>query len=785
MLGESALRRIAARASGAASSAGRPRGNSRGAVPAGTQRACAQQSPPLCALGVGGKGKSCAPARLCRRTLPFPQPVFVDTSPRSHLEFLADNAAVRSDIALFNTNQVNRGGSVFPIPVLLATVDQAWASGTAMFLSHDMQYPIGWSNTLGLLIAPQLVGVLGATHLPETAEEREWVGRNAKHHLYSKLRDVGEAEERLLSERIGVALQPDTRAIRREAVCVVEEGLAARLFPHLFSTTDDKYALTDLRALRQVRPGVFEVDGLLLFAHRYFRRSQSVLNSLNAEFLTELGECAGEENGLSVKIALDPDTVGLAGTETHIVELQYWWGPKFNDDLAMIQLDVTQHQGNELMRVYHGIRRMEFWWHEQNDITTLEAEEVLDRPSLGISDSAYAARYVHSMLDPRTARPYHLDGAVRVYDDEQMLERVDAKISEAGRSTRYTKLWRIDGDLDVPRWKTLISHFYRDNQLVGEYFGGVDTVLLAEDADAKPTAPANPLPRRLEKDEGTLLSVCFAPLSTADAKVDPVCIGPTLWLGAAGEEKGALELQALDFVKSVRRHHPQVALPLDFVLLDVQDADIALPRIDHRGPDAVSAANATLLALREFLGDLSRTQIERFVTAEIAIEWIDRVVIFCFAGHPSSLCSHLDQLPPLPHNAPELATWAERAHDIARELFPLSCYAAELLHLISPAGAIRMRRLKADIESDAQGQLRVIAKEESALARAIEDGVVALAPVYEVRHLHCGQCGVDYAACNCRTLHSGDSAAEIKNSDLIGCFWTKSRSAPPHSHPVD
>ena len=70
--------------------------------------------------------------------------------------------------------------------------------------------------------------------------------------------------------------------------------------------------------------------------------------------------------------------------------------------------------------------------------------------------------------------PYHLDGAIRAYDDEKMLHRLDVNLKHADRNTVYTKLWRVDQQIPVETWKELITHYYRDNHLIGEYFGGTD-----------------------------------------------------------------------------------------------------------------------------------------------------------------------------------------------------------------------------------------------------------------------------------------------------------------------
>mgnify|MGYP005831289865 CR=1 FL=1 len=79
------------------------------------------------------------------------------------------------------------------------------------------------------------------------------------------------------------------------------------------------------------------------------------------------------------------------------------------------------------------------------------------------------------MINDVTNRPYHLDGAIRAYTMEKMVQRLDVDIKHSGRDTQYTKIWRIDGDIEIALWKELITHYYRDNMQIGEYFGGVDS----------------------------------------------------------------------------------------------------------------------------------------------------------------------------------------------------------------------------------------------------------------------------------------------------------------------
>ena len=66
-----------------------------------------------------------------------------------------------------------------------------------------------------------------------------------------------------------------------------DKELAVKTFKEIFAQ-HDKDGLVPLSILKPIAPGVFEKDGLLLFAHPFFRRSLSRFNSLNASFLEVL-----------------------------------------------------------------------------------------------------------------------------------------------------------------------------------------------------------------------------------------------------------------------------------------------------------------------------------------------------------------------------------------------------------------------------------------------------------------------------------------------------------------
>ena len=146
------------------------------------------------------------------------------------------------------------------------------------------------------------------------------------------------------------------------------------------------------------------------------------------------------------------------------MEYQYIRGPIFNEDLKSIPEGVTCNK-NIPYDHYSNIVETQFYWHEQDERRTFECEELCDRESITFDNGKnmiWGCRYVHSMLNPDSGLPNHLDGAVRLYDETQILDRLDntTDISKCGKNSNYVKLWRIDNDFSILLWKELISNFY-------------------------------------------------------------------------------------------------------------------------------------------------------------------------------------------------------------------------------------------------------------------------------------------------------------------------------------
>ncbi|WP_141336764.1 hypothetical protein [Paenibacillus sp. tmac-D7] len=393
-------------------------------------------------------------------------------------------------LGVINSDKVNKQNVKFTVSSLESAYRDTWNTGVPSFLNHDHEKPIAWSTIAALHFEPGMVRTANLTHVPENNVEVEIINTKIKEYYHDKVSNFISPYRDKLLNRVKTAVTENYKFNATESASIIDKDLALRIFPEIFET-DDKNGLIDVSKLNPIAPGIFEHSGLLLYASPLFRRSFSRLNTLNTPFLRRFFELSTKP-GLITRLALDKDMLGLPESLHEVFEFQYWWGPKFTDKLEDIPYGVTCHKSEEKHEFFTDIDRTEFWWHSQDGKQTFECEEVIQRPSLGISDSAYGCRYVHSMIDPASNEPFHLDGAIRFYTEEKILNRWDVDISNSGKDTDYNKIWRLDGSINVSEWKELISHYYRDNMLVGEYLGGIDDKkdfkpeLLEADSDKVP-----------------------------------------------------------------------------------------------------------------------------------------------------------------------------------------------------------------------------------------------------------------------------------------------------------
>jgi hypothetical protein len=329
---------------------------------------------------------------------------------------------VRRSPGVFNTDQVKLDRMRFPASELMRAdqnhhrecLRRGVGLGMPVHMQHDMHRLIGWSRPLGLYADSEMVRVLGLIEEPETEQEKAELQARAAAYWEQYHCEGAEPYRDELIARVAPADLGNACFLKMEAVVVERLGIAAELYPDLFTPgldSVDKDGLADyhdlLRRMKQVQPGVFHDRDrdLLLFAHRFFRRSLSHRNKLNAYFLQSFDATASENGDLCVRLRLDPDLVGHPASTGNLIELEHWRGPLYSDDIAAIPNGVAEHMADERTKLYEGVDRTQAWWKAPEsrrvdgqavDYRTFEIEELIENPSGGLGDNQFGCRYAHA-----------------------------------------------------------------------------------------------------------------------------------------------------------------------------------------------------------------------------------------------------------------------------------------------------------------------------------------------------------------------------------------------------
>jgi hypothetical protein len=477
---------------------------------------------------------------------------------------------------------------------LYDSMKNSFVDGVPQVLSHDRHRLIGWAIPAAVYLEPGLNRVLA--HLVQAQTEADILELKPrwKDFIATTIHGVPEESVGRLKELLGPDKLTGSELPWDTGVHALRnKGIAEKVFPELFQKMD-KDGLVPFSELQMIRPGVFQFGELCLFAHHYMRRSESPFNNFNEELLATLNQMSKNPD-VSVRVRLDPDMVGLADTARHTIELDYWYGPKFTDDLASIQPGVTAHGADDRQRLFHQISRTEFWWQKRTkgrDVELiLEAEELRDAES-GTDRTKLRCRYVHSVIDEATQRIEHLDGSIRAYTQEEMLSRMDVDLKRAGRKTEYTKLWRMDGKIELGRWKSAIHNHFRDNTLVSEYFGTAKS-----EADVRvELEKTDVFPQSLELDPRVVwrcheassfrILVTHQPSVLDSVPQEPMAF-PYVSLEIGDETYALFDLRVLELKKVLAQSGHQLTFPSNARYLSFEDAYFQFPIIIHRTPEDV------------------------------------------------------------------------------------------------------------------------------------------------------------------------------------------------------
>jgi hypothetical protein len=607
---------------------------------------------------------------------------------------------MRCTFATANTDQVNRQGSCFPVDGLASSIERgidecaehSITFGYPTCISHDLHRLSGWNVPIGIHLSGSIARQIIMIAFTEDEQDHSPFARAHVNRLRYLADKAAERNLDALKQRIGSQADGASYAQVNSTLALQKENLAGQMYPSLFETSSrdvDKDGLVSMRALlqvcRQVFPGMFHDPkrDVILFAHPYFRRNLSRLNSLNESFLSALAVTEKEFPNLDIRIKLDADLVGFP-TSQGVIELEYWWGPKFDDDISRIKPGVTEHAANERTSFFESIERSQFWWKhpESRDngiIRTFEAEELLleSSPSLGISASDFGCRYVHSEYSDTSRAITHFDGAIRAYSREKYANRRALTIDSAGKHSVYNKLFRIDGAVPVGKWKSLVCAFFRGNDLLPEYLG----------ADMSEKASTQD-PTRSDATAAQEVMVGYTPLSqmTLPAETKLVNFGSAVQV--AGSDLLPFDLPPHDtdkFFKQYEEYRESICVEHPDKMVNLPCIVIAPEDIDE--PRSLFSSLADAVAADNYAGPISAAFLWKRETYWVSVS---------ICGEPSLVANVLRQLPKVISLTVPPSIWIEQLKEVVSRECNVDLSSDVAMQRLNSSGLLQLEHSYAD-----------------------------------------------------------------------------------------
>ena len=691
------------------------------------------------------------------------------------------------------TDGLNRKNHFFPFSTVVKSYHDVWNKPMPMNLGHDRSKPIGFTKLSGIYIEPGKAYVANEACTTENKEEMEQLKPLIK--AYDQKMFCTEHKEEIdrLFGMLGDYKTDNTKvAPIGQAVAVIDENIVLKVFPDLVEHIND--GLIDLRLLEPVYekndsgenvflvPGVYKRNEYLLFAHHYFRRSLSILNTTNEEFFNAFEELRSDSK-VELKICLDLDMIGLVGTERIEFEYQYLRGPHFNDDLANIPEGVTCYENEHYDNVFSNITGTQFYWHPQDVENAFQCEELCDRENITFDNGTtwlWGCRYVHSMINRDTGNPNHLDGAIRIYTDEQILERLDAKtdIKKYGKNAEYKKLWRIDNDFSVSKWKELISTFYRDNQLIGEYFGGVDekydrVIRESNEHNQVLEKPDEFIPVDLQENDGIRMFFRYTDKFEIPEGRDIQIINKDEFIYQDGRKEKIIESETITLLKLLKRKGLSVRIPFT-TMVDFGDMVYNFPTLACKN---ISIIDSIIEAINELCQAWHRSGDNRLIAFGIALNFSDDASQLSFAGHVSDFVKLFNECP-----TPSSMSWLEwvdmlyQANNTFKEAEnnpnkfllihgDMLCFERKI---IPPEQVTEIEKKGNDVYAT------FLLKKEQFMH--IKEKRITGAPFFRVKRTICNKCNQNYIMCDCVKFIDPDVSDELRDAEKWGMIWTN-RSA--------
>jgi hypothetical protein len=683
-----------------------------------------------------------------------------------------------------NSDAINRKLYRFTVGALEDGIYNNALVGIPALLGHDGLRPIGWNYPFGLFLEPKLSRLVGIYQLAETGTEQAMITKAYKAALVRRYREECEPHREELDNYLKEHISPSGRYMGLGCAAYCDPGILSKVYPKLESKLDKDglIYLTDLLSeFEYLGQGIFKDKNrnLAIFCHSSFRRNLSHINNFHFDFIEKFMSLHKQPD-VTLRVALDRDVIGLASSFHRREELDYWWGPQYSDEIANIPLGVTHFECDENQKFYSGISGSQFWWKQDDNLKTFEAEELRDEPTGGQKTKHYGCRYVHSIYDVIKNEFVHFDGAIRTYPGDDMIERIGKKINESGKNTIYTKLFRIDGRLKLSDWKALVTLYYQGNPLIYEYFGVKqehENLFKSKKDTIEKSILEKYVPYSIDAHSGVRLFLSYHTPSKVTSKFDRIIINPDT-LTTGDKKRQAVEFMALEVKKALNRIGEELTIPSKIVFINTFDRYINFPTILHSNIDTTEKLQGTVHAFKNLFNAFKKK--DSTVSMTLAWPLNDREVRLSIYGKLPNVLVWLNENGNIPTEYAEFRKWVEAQNIWLSKNYEPRIDKPALGELVNGDGVIFCRRVVIDeswveFKENELGQLTctlMIPEGFDEVLNALNDGTINPAAYYVVKKARCSKTGGSYFTSKTSRILDNDVAAIIEKVSRPTPFWT-------------
>jgi hypothetical protein len=253
-----------------------------------------------------------------------------------------------------------------------------------------------------------------------------------------------------------------------------EESEVGNIYPELSDYFDDDNLLKIDDNFILLDEGI-QYKKHIIYYSQFLRRGFG--GNQNFTFFYELLKYySGSKNLIDFKIAIDFNRIMPKEYYHQKFEFDTWYGVPFDinkiDDPNETGVTIVGRREGSHFYLNNKLERTEFLWSYKDKIKTLQIEEINNLE--GKIYNYYINRYIHSQRDIGEKKFIHLDGAVKIYLENEYKNRYLTEINKSEKAYKKIKLFRIDrkdkNEIELEKWINLISYFFKSNEMIIEYF---------------------------------------------------------------------------------------------------------------------------------------------------------------------------------------------------------------------------------------------------------------------------------------------------------------------------